>query len=246
MPVIGIPIASSSGALQAGANAYCTVNDISDAIGGGFTVPAAWSADTNAQLTREIVRQSERIDVLTSSWFGQASVKQEMSGDGESLLLVSDYISHPIVSITQVLFRDTYADSYDWDTDGIVVNADTYMISKSRRAVIKIKGSTVRASGGSVNPKWLRGNNNYRIEAVFGLAAIPFQIELAAILLVREMITPGHAEKWAAAYKEEDFPDGYRIKRAISEGEVESLTSIPMVDRLLKPFIEDQPMLIGF
>jgi len=221
-------------------NAYVTVADVTSALGAGWAFPSGW--DTGAQQSA-VIRAKQTIDNAIKTTFGQTAINVECDGTGHAYLGLQHFTHWPLLSITQVVYRDNPAD--DWDTANGLLDSGSYAMAHSRRGVERIHGDTVRTGGdGADRVIWIKGFRNYRIDGVFGAYEIPEGIKRAAILLVREEAEPGYTDKHDQAITER-WPDGYQVDRSSPRvtPEFTQFTGHRAIDTLLLPFVS-QP--IGF
>ncbi len=212
-------------------NKYCTLADVTG-LADEYTVPTGYSdADVNVI----ILEMSQWIDAVTGSHWGSTAATFIVDGRGSELLRLDQKTSWPIVSITQIQRRDSYANADDFDSNGEVLDSDNYRVSDSRRAVQTIEGTTARGAIAAPGT-WVRGTGNYKITGVFGQSEVPKGIVFACTLLVRERMSPGASRKFEDMQSER-WPDGYSYaRRQLIQSEVEVMTGYPAVDRLLVPF----------
>lgn len=226
-----------------GDNAYCRLADVTG-LGSEFTQPAAW---TDAEVQTAIVDASQRIDAVTRSHFGETTRGIILGGRSTPLLRLTQVTLWPILTATQVEYREEYAATDDFAANGEVLDDDTYVISDSHRALLRIYPQTLR--GGreplpSGPPIWLRGSKNYKVTGTFGRNNVPSGVRQACALLVRERITPGTLAQ-LEQFEAERFPDGYSYKRRGGGSSLapERLTGYPAVDELLAPHVCRIPLL---
>jgi len=226
-----------------GVMAYITKANIEGLLG-TFTIPAHWTASSDAQLTAAIARATAIIDSFTRNRFELTARTLLLSGDGTEYLSALSLTTWPLSSITSIYYR-AYHD-YDFDTQGSLVAAADYVIHPSRRAIHRIFGSD--SARGEDKYLWDIGVENYRVRAVFGYTATPPAVKKAAVLLVQEEITAGTIAKFSE-FESESYSDGYSYTRGrgsrstpvASPGET---TGFDAVDQLLRPFVFKMPSMI--
>jgi len=188
---------------MADVTSYCSKTDVQTLIG-AFTIPDAWS---DALVTDSIARQSERINGLTGCFFGLKEITLVVDGSGGEFLRLLNYTDWPMVSITDVYYREAYANADDFESDGTLQSTDKFRISRSKHSLQRIVAQDLRGLA-NTDPVWIRGVGNYRVKGMFGYNEIPKSIEAACVLLVREEMTPGTLA--AMEFMEsERWPDGY-------------------------------------
>ena len=216
--------------------AYIVQDDVEKLLG-EFTVPAHWTTamdDAATPLEEAIKKAEETIDSVTANRFELTTRLMQLKGDGTDTMPLTAMTLWPLYTITSITERDSYDDSFS--TDGSVVSSDYYEIGVSRRSLINHYGVWTGAKF-----------YNYQLIAIFGYYAVPKAIREAAVLLVQNTITPGHADKFTA-FESENFSDGYRYTRtgvAAEQVSVESLTGIGAVDIRLAPYVVRLPRMIG-
>jgi len=229
-------------AFTQGDNAYCSVNDISAQLG-GFTVPAAW---TTSLVQDAIIRATQQIATGAGIHFGDTQLTMEVSGDGDALLNLLTFTTWPVLSITNVYYRDAYVNNYNWVNSGELVDADTYTVADHNHGLWRMTTGSSRGIAFEYidGPIWLKGMKNYRVQGQFGYHEIPQPIIDACILLVRDMIQPGYTIQHEIAISER-FPDGYsrqsRSTNAAALGETAPIFASTIVNDLVSPYVYDLP-----
>lgn len=222
--------------------AYITATEVTGN-GGEFTWPSGW--DSDAKKNAEIARAQERIDQVTRDHWEPSTRTLYLSGDATNTLITRKVLRWPIISVTNVYHRSVYAASDNFEAAGELIDEDDYMISDSRRALIRVAPTTVRGGADGVQPIWLAGYHNYRVVGSFGRATTPEGIKLACILLTRELVKPGSSKKYVS-FISEKWPDGYEYRRTGSDTRGSSrpiLTGYPAVDDILYPFVLKIPVM---
>ncbi len=234
-------------AFDVGDNAYCSVADITDLLG-GFTVPAAWG---DSEVEDAIIASSQIIGSLTRTHWGKTTLTFELSGEGDEYLQFSRFTEWPIISITSVRNKQVYVNGQSWSASDDL-DADSYRIAESRRGLYRVANLSARVTGAIDLPLnkaiWRRGHLNYQIIGVFGNNEIIEPVIAACVFMVRDRITPGTSLKYETAAVER-WPDGYSVdRRTQSRGSgagLEQLTGSPVVDGLLRPFVAGSIMMIN-
>lgn len=234
---------------------YITQTDVETLLG-AFTIPDAWlgagSDDPDeTPLNQAILRACQQIDVLTRNRFELTTRVLELRGDGSRILSLLSITTWPINSISEITYRADPA--YDWETQGDLLTAADYIVSRSRHAIERVGSETsavsARMSENDWNFEWVKGYyNNYRATLVLGYTTTPHAIKKAAVMLVQEDIVPGTCLK-AEQLDSESFPDGYAYKRmsrdiASQQTGNASLTGYESIDKLLRPYVCRLPGLI--
>ena len=234
---------------------YITQTDVETLLG-AFTIPDAWlgvgSDDPDeTPLNQAILRACQQIDALTRNHFELATRVLELRGDGSRIMSLLGITTWPINSISEIIYRADPA--YDWETQGDILTAADYSVSRSRHAIERVGSETsavsARMSENDWNFEWVKGYyNNYRATLVLGYTTTPYAIKKAAVMLVQEDIIPGTAAK-SEQLASESFPDGYssqRVERTVASqtGVATSLTGYASVDRLLRPYMCRLPGLL--
>ena len=232
-----------------GVNAYCEVSQITTAFG-GFTLPTPatqWTDNSNRELHRMIVDASQRIDAITGQYFGRMAASLELDGNGTEYLPFGHLLAVPLYSATQLQYREEFTKTYDWDASSEVVDEDSYDIADDRMGLVRIASGRAgnAREGGWYAGAFTRGRKNYRLSGVFGrYDEVPQNIETACIILCRDTIKPGWAERHEK-FLSEKFQDGYSYSRAssVSESTTPIYTGILVVDAILANYIDDSPRL---
>lgn len=229
-----------------GDNAYCTVGEIASEFG-GFTVPDAWS---NTMKEDQIIAETQHIDTLVRQHFGSTNLTLEINGENTPLLSFLGDTDWSCTSITSVRFRGVFDADFDWASNGDLIDADLYVLSKSGHGIDRVSGSNFRTEGvfhvaqyGHISGVWSRGIRNYQVIGAFGASEIPQIIKEACILMVRDKITPGTSLK-LEVLQQERWADGYALwRRDTSRQEsITVLTGNPVIDAMLFPFVDMSPM----
>ena len=203
-----------------GVDMYAT-KTLVQGLGEEFSIPAAWSDD---DVDAAIVRMSRVIDQVTRNYFGKRDMVLELDGSGGPKLFLNQRIRWPIVTVTSVKWREDYAGVYD-----NTLASDKYRISRSRKCLERVDAG------------WFDdGHENWQVSGSFGRANVPEIIQWACVLLVREHITPGSADKYEKLVTER-FPSGYSYSRKSGGGTQDSAvaalggktTGVAVVDNLL-------------
>lgn len=227
--------------------AYLTAAEVvTEGIPIGFSWPSALTED---QKTAIVADAQERIEQVTNEkWEETSSISHLVSGDGTDLLELKRVTSWPLVSITQIQHRSTYANSDDFDANGTIVDADDYSISPSKRSILRVKPTTIRGGLSGLGPIWLQGHKNYKVTGTFGHVTTPEGIKRATARMAMEIAEPGVTDQLTGVVSE-THPDGYKyvtaagIKTGIG-GVVPLLTGIYAVDMLLKDYARKMPIMV--
>ena len=199
--------------------AYIVKADIQGLLG-AFTIPAHF---TDPLIADAIATAQATIDAFTRQRWEPVTRYLVCSGDGTHLLSTLNITPWPLREIDVIVERYSLGD--DWDTDGEVVDPTGYTISDSRRGVLR------------EYYKWSKGVKNYRVKASVGKAAPLPAIKQAAVLLVREIMEPGHLNAWQPMYSER-FADGYSYVRNMEttfKNTTAATTGHAIVDAILIP-----------
>lgn len=207
----------------------------------------AWpSAISTAEKTAAIQQACDMIDQVTRSHWEPTAKTLFISGDGTDTLDIFKRLTWPIVTITEIYYRDVYTASDDFDTTGTLVASTDYRVSLSRRSIRRIHGTRFRSGGGisSIAPIWVWGDENYRVKGTFGRANTPTGIVLATKLLTRELVDPGSTADHASVQSEK-WADGYSYVRSggPTARNPERLTGYPAVDDILIQFVDWTPFM---
>lgn len=230
-----------------GDDAYCQKADVVG-LGSEFTIPAAW---TDAEVDVAIVDASQQIDAVCGDHFGSTAVVLIVDGSGDEYLDLSLVTGWTALSISEVMFRESYDPNENtFDTAGTVIDTTSFAITDGKHALLKFQADSTLRVLVTTEPRWVKGVKNYRITGTFGRSFLPKAITRACALLVRERITPGSTAD-LTELKSERFPDGYQYTR-VDRGDPfgssaltdKSLTGYPAVDNLLAPFVEDNPTFV--
>lgn len=188
--------------------AYITEVDVSELLG-EFDIPASWKTNfgSGTELTgleKAIARAKESIDRATGAIFETVQRSFILNGNDTIYLSLLPMTKLPIVSVQEIMQRDSLGDSFD--VDGTLIESDTYYVDDSRRFIIRPIGDW-HSSGG-----WKRGHQNFRVRATIGKDGVPEIVKKAAVLLVREEIQPGYIQAFEQM-SSESFADGYSYAR---------------------------------
>jgi len=209
----------------------------------GWSWPSSW---TTTMKTNAIQLASDRIDAVTRDKWESATKTIIISGRGTSRLYLGRIISWPILTVTDVYYRDDYDPSDNFVASGELVATTDYYISDSRRALFRAEATFVRSGWDGITPTWIRGHRNYRVRGTFGRSTTPEAIKRACVLLVREEAEPGYTSEFAPMVSEK-FADGYQYTQAASgsrEVVVSYLTGFTAVDVLLAPYVSTLPLMV--
>lgn len=236
------------GNLVYGDDLYATSSDV-QGLGSEYSIPAAYLANIN----HVIKRASALVDMQTRSHFGKTPMVLELSGDGTPVLLTSEVTTWPIVSVSEVLEREDYEDTWA-DSSVETIESKYWSISRSRQALLmlgELSSSSTSSRTLSSLTVWTKGHKNYRVTGYFGRKTIPEIIKWATVLLAREAMSPG----WIASniesgmYQSERFADGYSYVRAVAAPSLKtthvgSTTGSVFVDAMLVGFAGSRPGII--
>jgi len=214
--------------------AYIVKADVTGLLG-SFTIPAHWTADSDAYLNLAITRATKKIDRFTRCRFEVTRRTITLKGDGTHVLLTMQRTYWPINSIHSIVERAAYDETFA--DDGETVDSDNYDVHASRRAIENHYATWAQAAF-----------YNFQADISFGYTETPPEIKQAAVLLVQEEITPGTIEK-VGQFDSEKFPDGYSYTRSAGADRIVSktgsTTGFGFVDDLLKPFQFKLPVVVA-
>lgn len=211
--------------------AYADAADVAG-ISSEFSLPAGWDA---SEVPAVVAAVQERIDQLTRDHWEPSSLDLVLSGDGTTILEFAHVTKWPAISISQVQYREDYDSTDTFDSDGEILDADNYCLSKSRRSLLRSPNS----SG-----VWVSGMENYKVAGSFGRTNIPEGIKRLTVLLAREHIKPGYLVEITEP-QSEWYPDGYRwIASQNRVGKRTSYTGYSVVDDLIEAFINKTPVMV--
>mgnify|MGYP001585785353 CR=1 FL=1 len=220
---------------------YITSADV-QGLGSEFTIPSAYDA---GEVTKIIYRAMAVIDKFTRSHWLPETRSFVVDGTGNNFLYLRSYTSWPVCTISSVQFRVGYAATDDFTANGETLDATTYAVHASKRALIKVKSQDVRAAGGFTDPIWLKGTQNYKLTGTFGHNAVPEDLKRATVYLAREWMLPGSTTQFVSM-SSESFPDGYSYQAGTSNKSTTvevSFTGYRAVDILLGPYVSRVPIL---
>lgn len=225
---------------------YCVKDDV---VGpnSDFTIPAGLS---DGEISILITAATAKLDALLRDHFAPVTKSIILSGHGKSYLSLRQKTSLRAIAITEVRFRETFAQTDNFSSAGTVLDDTEYMLTPSRSALRRLSGSgSYRLPDSDGCASWACGPENYKVTGTFGWVNVPGPIRDACVLLTREAITPGYISKNIEPKVSERFQDGYGYTRrsAISGAQTSkpALTGWEIVDTLILPFLNITPMMIG-
>jgi len=214
---------------------------VADIVGAGseFTQPAAW---TDAEVLSLIEEMEDWVDELTNDKWDSNSRAYVFDGTGQKYLFLTEKTRLRCLSVTNVVYRSDYADSFD--SDGTTCDSDSYIRYNHLLVRVSTNETTRLITEEGV---WERGRQNYRVTGTWGHASVPVAIKRAVVLLVRERITPGSSMSEAPLAEEQWADYRYRLREASATSDskkgVPILSGYPAVDRLLMRHRNRRPVM---
>lgn len=226
--------------------AYCTKADITG-LGEEFTIPDAF---TDADIDQVIADVTNVINKYTGDNFNLVSQALIFDGPGKHTLHLTRKTPLRLLSITQIQYRDAYKSTDNFDADGSVLNADTYVpyshyVERYENDEVRNSASNVLVTNmfGETIAKgaiWLKGSKNYKITGTWGHSSVPKGIKWITVMMARERITPGSTAQYAMKQSERWIDYSYSTPYP---GLIPVVTGIQAVDQILPQYINRVPAL---
>ena len=212
---------------------YCTSDDISG-YGEEFNIPSAWSADNVTQVIADV---TDVINRVTGDNFESVSKAILFDGNNRSTLFLTRKTPLRLLSVTQIQFRSDYDSTDNFDDDGEIIVANSYV--PYPHYVVKVQSSetTVRSVGNDI--VWRLGNKNYKLTGVWGHSLVPEGIKWCTVLLARERIRPGSTAPYAMKQSVRHVGTSYSLPYP---GLLPVATGVPAVDMTLVKFVNRVPL----